>query len=332
VPAVAIQATGWCLPEQGIAVADLLELRELSVPERQFCAELGIERVPADGEADSRTLAVHAARQALAEAGLTAAELDALILVEPRVPGTLLASDVTAVQAALGATRALSFSVGGLGCASIAPAVLTARGLLCADAGLSTVLVAHGSKPPTARRYRHPVTVQGDCGFAAVLSRHGPVRILDVVLETDGDYADLFRVDYQDVPVERWREECADIPKYSFRLALHTRDRLRAIHRRLLDGSGLREQDIAGYVCQNLSLATLRFYEEILGVAMEDACAQNLRNHGHLGPADALLNLATTLGANRWRTGDHVVLFNVSPVAAWSAMLVEITTGEDIFL
>jgi 3-oxoacyl-[acyl-carrier-protein] synthase-3 len=335
VPAVALQATGWCLPETGIAVAELPELPTLSAPERQLCAGLGIERVPADDKADSRTLAVHAARQALAEAGVSAAEVDALILIEPRVPEALLTSDVTAVQAALGATRALAFSVGGLGCASIAPALLAARGLLCADSGLSTVLVAHGSKPPTARRYRHPVTVQGDCGFAALLSRHGPVRILDVVLESDGDYAELFRVDYQDVPVEHWREECADVGRYSFQLALRTRDRLRAVHRRLLDGNDLRPRDIAGYLCQNLSLAALRFYEEVLGVTMESACADNLRHHGHLGPADALLNLRTTLAGNRWRTGDHVILFNVSPVAAWSAMLVEITTGdadEDICL
>lgn len=326
--AVAIEATGWCLPETGTAVAELPELPGMSARERETCAGLGIDRVPVDDDASSRTLAVHAARQALAEAGRAASDVDVLILIEPRVPETLLASEATAVQAALGANRALTFSVGGLGCASIAPALLTARGLLAADPGLDTVLVAHGSKPPTARRYRHPVTVQGDGGFAAVLSRRGPTRIIDVVLESDGDYAELFRVEYQGVPVEHWREECADLDAYSFQLALRTRDRLRAVNRRLLERNGLRQSDIAGYLCQNLSLAALRFYQETLGVAIESACADNLRHHGHLGPADALLNLRTTLDRDRWRPGDHVILLNISPVAAWSAILVEIATDD----
>ncbi|MGX7827866.1 3-oxoacyl-[acyl-carrier-protein] synthase III C-terminal domain-containing protein [Actinokineospora sp. 24-640] len=316
-------------------MAELPELPGMSAQEREICAGLGIDRVCVDDDANSRTLAIRAARQALAEAGRTASDVDALILIEPRVPDTLLASEATAVQAALGANRALTFSVGGLGCASIAPALLTARGLLRADPELATVLVAHGSKPPTARRYRHPVTVQGDCGFAVVLSSHGPVRIIDVVLESDGDYAELFRVEYRGVPVEHWREECADIDAYSFQLALRTRDRLRAVNRRLLDRNGLRQSDVAGYLCQNLSLAALRFYQETLGATIDSVCADNLRHYGHLGPADALLNLRTSLGRDRWRSGDHVILLNVSPVAAWSAILIEITTGdanEDICL
>lgn len=331
---VAIRAMGWYLPETGIAVADLPELAEMSAPERRTCADLGIERVPVDA-ADSPTLAARAARRALADAGMTASDLDALVLIESRVPKTLLSSEATAVQAALGADRAVAFSVGGLGCASIAPALLAARGLLCADRHMSAVLVAHGSKPPTARRYRHPVTVQGDCGFAVLLSRSGPLRLLDVVLESDGEYSDLFRVDYRDVPVDRWREECLDIGKYGFRLAVATRDRLRSVNRQLLERNDLRQEDIAGYLCQNLSLAALRFYRESLGVTMEGACADNLRHRGHLGPADALLNLHTTLDRNRWRTGDRVVLLNVSPVAAWSAVLVEIADAgaeDDIFL
>ncbi|WNV85209.1 3-oxoacyl-[acyl-carrier-protein] synthase III C-terminal domain-containing protein [Umezawaea sp. Da 62-37] len=332
---ITIQAMGWHLPETGMTVADLPELADMSTRERQTCTTLGIERVPVDDHADSRTLAVRAAQRVLADTGMTGIDLDALVLVEPRVPKALLTSEVTAVQAALGAGRAMSFSVGGLGCASITPALLTARGMLHADPHLSTVLIAHGSKPPTSRRYRHPVTVQGDCGFAVLLSRNGPLHLLDVVLESDGDYSDLFRVDYRDVPVDQWREECLDIGKYSLRLAVTTRDRLRSVNQRLLQRNGLRQEDIAGYLCQNISLAALRFYQESLGVAMESACADNLRHRGHLGPADALLNLQTTLDRNRWHAGDRVVLLNVSPVAAWSAVLIEITTAgadEDILL
>lgn len=61
------------------------------------------------------------AYQALADAGLSPAELDALIVVESRAPQAFVASEPTRLQALLGADRALSFSVGGLGCTSIVP-------------------------------------------------------------------------------------------------------------------------------------------------------------------------------------------------------------------
>ncbi|WP_443045051.1 hypothetical protein [Streptomyces sp. Go40/10] len=117
-----------------------------------------------------------AARRALEQAGLDARDLGALVMVESRVQETFLSSEVTLLQQRLGAENALTFSVGGLGCVSITPALLTARGLLAADPALDDVLVVHGSKPATALRYRHPVTVNGDGGQALLLSRSGGAR------------------------------------------------------------------------------------------------------------------------------------------------------------
>lgn len=320
----ALSALAAFLPEPSVAVAELPELAFLGPAERQVCAELGIERVRTDPALDSFCLAAGAATKALADAGIDAARLGAVVTVESRAPATLMTSAETRLQAHLGADRALAFSVGGLGCVSMTPALLVARGLLAADPDLSDVLVVHGSTPATPRRYRHPVTVSGDGGLAAVVSRDGPLRVLDVLQETDGRYWDLFRVDYRDRPSARWTEQCRDPQEYTFTLTMESRDRLGAMYRRLLGRNGLAPADVTRHVCHNLSVGGFRFVEETLGVSVAAACHDNLRDLGHLGANDVLLNLATEIESGRLRDGERAVLISASPVAAWSMVLVEV--------
>ncbi|MEU2775685.1 hypothetical protein ABZ646_22795, partial [Streptomyces sp. NPDC007162] len=58
------------------------------------------------------------------------------------------------------------------------------------------------------------------------------------------------------------------------------------------------------------------------------ACRENLRQYGHLGPNDVFLNLRTALDRKELAPGDLAVLINVSPVAAWSLLLVETGSQE----
>lgn len=328
-PVTAFKSTACHQPDTVLPVAKLPGLADLDDGERETCAALGVDEVRADDSLTAFDLAARAASRALADAHLTADDLDAVILIDARAPETLMTSAATRLQALLGADRALTFSVGGLGCVSLTPALLAARGLLAADSDLEHVLIAHGSKPPAPLRYRHPVTVSGDGGAAAVISRSGPVRILDIVQETNGAHWDLFRVDYRDLPTAQWREECRDIPSYSFRLAVETRNRLRGLYRRLLDRNHLTPRDISCHLSHNLSMGAFRFTEEALGVEISTSCSDNLRRYGHLGPNDVLLNLRTELDRGGLEDGQYAVLLSASPVAAWSLLLVRIGADAD---
>ncbi|MFI9005606.1 3-oxoacyl-ACP synthase [Actinosynnema sp. NPDC053489] len=320
---IALAGSGWCLGDP-VPLDRLPEWDGLADGERAACSALGIESVAVAESAGATDLAAVAARRALDAAGRSAADVDVVITVEARAPETLVSSDATRLQAALGARRATAFSVGGLGCASLTPALLTAAGLLRGP-DVRTVLVAHGSKPATSRRYRHPVTVNGDSGGALVLTASGGTRIRDVLLETNGDYADLFRVHYRDRPYDQWREECADPTAYSFRLAVETRNRLRDLTARLLARNGLTPADVTTYVAQNLSLPSHRNYAEVLRTPLAPSCARNLARYGHLGPNDTFHNLHT----GDVPPGGRVVLLDTSPTAAWSAVLVETGVGAD---
>jgi 3-oxoacyl-[acyl-carrier-protein] synthase-3 len=311
------------LPDGSVELAALPELAGLDEDRARTCRNLGIESVRVDDGVDATGLAERAAREALARVAVDPGDVGALIVVEQRAPNTLLSSETTRLQRQLGAERAVAFSVGGLGCVSLTPALLAARGLLAADPGLDNVLVTHGSKPVSGHRYRHPVTVNGDGGQALLLSRTGPLRLLDILQETNGAYWDLFHVAYRDRPPAQWREECTDLPAYSFRLAVETRNRLAALLRELLERNGMTPRDVRGYVSQNLSAGSLTFTEESLDIELLGVCRENLRRYGHLGPNDIFLNLHTALEHKDLAEGDRAVVINVSPVAAWSLLLVE---------
>ncbi len=304
-------------------LADLPELAELGAAERAACLALGIERVAVGPGLSAVDLAARAGRQVLAAAGLGPERLDGLVLIESRAPETFSTSEATRLQRLLGADRAWAFSVGGLGCASVVPALLAAAGRLATDPSAAHILVAHGSKPVTVRRYRHPVTINGDSGQAVLVCRDGPLRVRDILLETSGAYWDLFHVDYRGRAPEQWREECTDIPTYAFRLAVESRKRIAALTRRLLERNGLDRDAVSCYVGQNLSTAAHRIVAESLDVKLSGACADNLRDNGHLGPNDALFNLATAVDRGELPEGGLAVVLNMSPAAAWSAMLVE---------
>ncbi|MFG3009580.1 3-oxoacyl-ACP synthase [Streptomyces cinerochromogenes] len=323
---LAVRSAAWYLPEHTLPVTGV---RTFDETERATLGGLGIDTVRADDRLDSVALAERAARRALEQAGVDARDLGALVMVESRVQETFLSSEVTLLQQRLGAENALTFSVGGLGCVSVTPALLTARGLLAADPALDDVLVVHGSKPATTLRYRHPVTVNGDGGQALLLSRSGRTRVRDIAQLTNGRYWDLFHVDYRDRPTAQWREQCTEPGTYSFRLAMETRNRLSAMLADLLRRNGIGRGDVAGFVSQNLSVGSFAFIEDALDIELLPACRENLRQYGHLGPNDVFLNLRTALDREELAPGDLAVLINVSPVAAWSLLLVETGSPED---
>lgn len=325
---IAIGGVATSIPSTAVSVSELPELALLTETDRATYLGLGIDTVASDEKATACDLAAGAARHALAEESVMPGDVDALIVIESRVPEAFMASEATRLQSAIGADRALTFGVGGLGCVSITPALMTAAGLLATQPACRRVLVTHGSKPPTPRRrYRHPVTISGDAGLALFVSRDGPVRVVDQLLETSGRYWDLFRVDFRDRAAEDWVEACADLPTYSFRLAIESRNRFVSMNQALLARNHLQLADVDHFVMQNLSDGAFRFYEEAFGITFAAACRRNLRRYGHLGPIDVVLNIQAAVDAGEFAVGDRVLVTNASPVAAWSATLVEIGEG-----
>lgn len=306
-----------------VRVRDLPERMELADEERTLLDNLGIESVVADDSYDGLDLAVEASRRLLADNGLDPKEIDLVLLLEGRAPAQLMASGAARLQAALGASNALAFTLGDLGCVSIAAALEMAQGLLAN--GRRRALIAYGSRPATARRFRYPVTVLGDGGFAiTVTADAGRNRILSHRVEVNGDYWDLFSIDVRDKAPGEWRESCKSVQVYSFGLAIESRNRFRRLNERVLEEAGLARDGARHHVMQNISVGAFGFYESFLGIEFADGCFENLERYGHLGPMDVILNLQTGVETGVFKPGDRVLMMNNSPVAAWSSTVLQI--------
>ncbi|MEU5978859.1 3-oxoacyl-ACP synthase [Streptomyces sp. NPDC047315] len=308
-------------PERRLAVDQLPELADLPALRREHALSLGVDTVRDAGEASEVDLAERAARAALDRAGLDAADVDALLLVQGRVPEYLLASEATRLQHRLGAHRAFATGVGDLGCVSVSAAFALGSALLRGDPRCRTVLVVAAARTPTRARYRPPMTLLGD-GAAAVLltvDGEGTHELVDQIVRSDGSYADLFRIDYRDLPSRDWVEECADEPTYSFRLAVESRKRFAALNAELLARNGLAASRVGTHLTQNLAAGAFAFWQEALDVEIDPVCRRNLAAYGHLGSVDVLINL--TDAAATQAPGEHALVMNSSPVAAWSTWL-----------
>lgn len=319
---VAISMISTVLPAARVRVCELAEWDELTDSDREVIRHLGIEEVRDAGEEHAAGLAITAV------SGLRRASdgpLGAFILVGGRFPELLMASEATRIQRAAGIDGSVAFGVSELGCVSVSAAILAASGLLAGDQGLPGVVLAHASTPPGPRRFRKPVTVNGDGATAVQLSRDGALRIIDITIETNGDYWDLFHVDYIDQPYDEWREVCTDMRKYSFTLGVESSRRLARMNQQVLARQGLSIEDVDHFITQNLSVGSFAFYEQQFGISIAAACRQNLRAYGHLGATDIPLNLQAGMNSGEFRKGDLVLVMNSAPVAAWSNMLVEVT-------
>ncbi|MFT7839333.1 3-oxoacyl-[acyl-carrier-protein] synthase III C-terminal domain-containing protein [Saccharothrix sp. BKS2] len=317
---IGIGAIRCVLPDDRAKVVDLPEFASLAHEEAEFARAAGVETVAVFDEEPTTDLAARACRELLAA---NPGQPDVLMLVSPRSPEVLLGSDVGAVAHGSG-LASFSFTVDGLGCTGSSAAWALARDLLVADPSRESVLIAHASRPTGADRIRYPVTVIGDGAYAMTVVRGGRPVLRAHRMETDGSFHDLFRVDYKQAPWYEWREECQSADRYRFDLAMHSQKRLDRLVDQVLADAGVTKADVGATLMQNVTASAYDFYTTLLGVPIHPVCGQHLRELGHLGAMDVVLNLDRLLASGELGRGDLVLVLNNSPVAAWAVTLWEV--------
>jgi 3-oxoacyl-[acyl-carrier-protein] synthase-3 len=311
------------LPDELIPVSDLPEYPLLGVDEAEFAAHCGIDTVGVFDGLTGAKLATRACRELLAVEPAEP-EPDLMILVAPRAPDVLLGSDVCHVQSGTGFASTFSFTIDGLGCTGSSAAWSLASDLLAAQPARHSVLIVHASLPTGVDRVRYPVTVIGDGAYAMTMVRGGRPALVAHRMETDGTFHDLFQVDYRRAPWYEWREECQSPDRYRFELAMHSRSRLDRMIDEVLAEAGIEKAQLRAIIMQNVTSSAYTFYESLLGLPIHPVCHQHLARYGHVGAMDVVMNLDRLLAGGDVREGDHVLVLNNSPVAAWAVSLWEI--------
>lgn len=323
-PAVGLRAIRSFFSGKRLRVKDLDGFRQLPAAAVEYYSQAGIDTIQVAAGQTSYSLALGAAEQLLADEQIEADQIDLILYIKGRVPDLLVASEATRLKHDLGAKSAHTLAISDLGCADSSVALKLALDHHAANRGTRHVLICYGHRNPEGCRFRYPVTVQGDGGFACLVSKSPKCRVVDLQMESNGAYWDLFKIDFLGKPKDELREECRDLRAYGFELAVESRMRFEKINQRLLQRNGLTPADVSHVLLQNISQRAYVVYEDVVGRAISPVCAQNLAQYGHLGCADVFLNLQAGLESGLFRAGERVLIMNNSPVAAWTSFLVEI--------
>ena len=190
-PFVEVASVGVAVPSGVLTNADLTTMLDTS--DAWIVERTGIrERHIARPEQTVALLSQEASEHAMASAGVTAAELDAIVLATAS-PDRLLPSTACDLQALLGAENAAAFDIGAA-CPGFVYALTVAEGLI-ASGQSETVLVVGAEKLSAITDFqdRSTAILFGDGAGAAIMRRSSqPGRgILATFIKSDGRLAPL---------------------------------------------------------------------------------------------------------------------------------------------
>jgi len=190
-PIAMFTGTGHAVPRRALT-NDEFAAMGIETSDEWIRERTGIRQRYIAGDGETLTsLVTEAARQAMADAGVHAGELDAIILGTVS-PDRLMPATAVEVQAALGASRAVAFDLGAA-CSGWLYSAQVAEGLM-ATGQYETILVIGGEVLSRIVNWkdRNTCVLFGDGAGATIVRRSTKGRgILSAYMRSDGNLADL---------------------------------------------------------------------------------------------------------------------------------------------
>lgn len=325
-----LRGLGVYLPSQHQDAAQIAAAS--GVPEAVVRDKLGIARKTVPGPDDhTNAMGIRAARAALTDAGVAAAEVDVLLsITEEHKEYPVWTAGIHAAQA-LGAHRAWAFDLGQK-CGTAVLALKLAKDLLTADPTLNTALIAGGYRNGDLVDYRDPATrflnnlAAG--GGAAVVARDGPgFEVLGASFRTDGSFSEdvIVPVGGTRAPLtahnlEQFRFTVPDTAGMKARLEQHSLANFTTVIQEACERSGLRSADLAYVAMLHMKRSA---HDEVLHrIGVDAARSIYLSDYGHLGQIDPLLSLQLARDQGYLRAGDVAVLCAAGIGYVWNAICV----------
>lgn len=314
-----IRGVGHYLPER--VVGNEHFAATLATSDEWIRERSGIERrhFAAEGETTS-DLAVRAGQAALADAGLGAGDIDAVI-VATSTPDLTFPSAATMVQAGLGMTRGFAYDVQAV-CAGFVFAMANADALIRAGlAGRVMVIGAETFSRLMDWTDRGTCVLFGDGAGAVILEAAEGAGtpadrgILGVDLNSDGRYRELLYVDggVSTGSVGHLRMQGREV----FR---HAVEKLAATAQAALGKAGLHESEVDWIVPHQANLRIIQATAARLQVPMERVVV-TVQDHGNTSAASIPLALSVAHGRGQIRPGQLVVLEAIGGGLAWGSVV-----------
>ena len=314
-----VKGVGHYLPERVVPNSELEAQVETS--DEWIRTRSGIERrhFAADGQTTS-DLAIRAAQAALADAGLAADDIDAIILATSTADLTF-PSAATMVQGGLGMTRGFAFDVQAV-CAGFVYALTTANAMILAGQAKRVLVIG----AETFSRLmdwsdRTTCVLFGDGAGALILERaEGTGQtadrgILSTDLQSDGRHRDILYVDggVSTGTTGYLRMQGKEV----FR---HAVEKLAETAHAALDKIGLDGGDVDWIVPHQANIRIIEGTAKRMQVPM-DRVVVTVQDHGNTSAASIPLALSVGKARGQIKQGDLIVTEAIGGGLAWGAVV-----------
>jgi 3-oxoacyl-[acyl-carrier-protein] synthase-3 len=314
-----VKGVGHYLPERIVPNSELEALVETT--DEWIRSRSGIERrhFAAEGQTTS-DLATRAAQAALADAGMDADQIDAIVLATSTADLTF-PSAATMVQAGLGMTRGFAFDVQAV-CAGFVYAMANANALiLSGQADRVLVIGAETFSRLMDWSDRSTCVLFGDGAGAVVLEKAEGVGstddrgILATDLHSDGRHKDILYVDggVSTGTTGHLRMQGKEV----FR---HAVEKLAETAHSALEKVGLTSGDVDWIVPHQANIRIIEATAKRMQVPMEQVVV-TVQDHGNTSAASIPLALSVGKARGQIKTGDLVVTEAIGGGLAWGSVV-----------
>lgn len=315
-----VRGVGHYLPER---VVENVEFEKtLETTDEWIRARTGIERrhMAAEGETTSM-LAIAAAKAALLDAGMTADEIDTIV-VATSTPDLTFPSVGTMVQAGLGMRHGFAYDIQAV-CAGFVYALTNANGLiLSGQAKRVMVIGAETFSRIMDWEDRGTCVLFGDGAGAVILEAQEGAGttadrgILSTDLNSDGRHRDLL---YVDGGVSS-NGETGKLRMQGNAVFRHAVSKLAETAHTALDKAGLTSADVDWIVPHQANLRIISATAEKMGLSMEKVVV-TVQDHGNTSAASIPLALSVGKQRGQIKEGDLIVTEAIGGGLAWGSVV-----------
>jgi 3-oxoacyl-[acyl-carrier-protein] synthase-3 len=327
---VRIAAAAYAVPPTDEAVEAVLErerirvetsLSPLSPESRRKAVEgLGLNRVRICGDKQLYDLILEAASKAIAEAGVTARDIDLILdysTWSSESSGGLSLAHRLSADLGAETSMILSFKVGG--CAGLHVAIKTALGWMTTDESIQTVLLVTGDAAPHGNRSLLPITMHGDASSVVILRREGTKGplLLGVEAMTLGrlhNAITMVRTNGQlDIVVDALCMEREVMPIYFLNMLLMVNKALAA--------SSLSLNDIDHFIYSNISRRDREGFCKMVGLPKGSLPPTPMEEYGHTFASDLVINYVHLRREGLIRPGQLLLFASAGVGFTWGVTL-----------
>lgn len=317
-----VTGVGHYLPERVVPNSEFEEMTDLDTTDEWIRSRSGIERrhFAADDETTS-DLATHAARAALADAGVEADEVDAIVLATSTADLTF-PSAATMVQANLGMTKGFAFDVQAV-CAGFVFALSNANALILSGQAKKVLVIG----AETFSRImdwtdRGTCVLFGDGAGALLLEAsegdgtNQDRGILATDLNSDGRHRDLL---YVDGGVST--RTTGYLRMQGNQVFRHAVEKLAKTAETALERAGLTDQDVDWIVSHQANIRIINGTAKKMNLPMEKVVV-TVQDHGNTSAASIPLAMSVGKARGQIKPGDLIVTEAIGGGLAWGAVVV----------